>query len=225
MSIKRLLVLLAVVLLATIVVACQLSASTPPPTTLTSEGPMSTLQSELGNIATQTAAAGGGGEVMPTTQPPSGSEEGGGIAETATSTPEPTETEAPTKAAAAEKEVKVSTPTPGLPATYTLQKGEWPFCIARRFNVNQYELLNINGLSLSSKPVTGFKLKIPQTGNHFSGDRSLRDHPAKYTVASGDTIYTIACHYGDVSPEAIAEANDMKVSSKLKVGETLKIPK
>lgn len=225
MSIKRLLVLLAVVLLATIVVACQLSASTPPPTTLTSEGPMSTLQSELGNIATQTAAAGGGGEVMPTTQPPSGSEEGGGIAETATSTPEPTETEAPTKAAPAEKEVKVSTPTPGLPSTYTLRKGEWPFCIARRFNVNQYELLNINGLSLSSKPVTGFKLKIPKTGNHFSGDRSLRDHPAKYTVASGDTIYTIACHYGDVSPEAIAEANDMKVSSKLKVGETLKIPK
>lgn len=227
MSIKRLLALLAVVLLATIVVACQLSASTPPPTTLTSEGPMSTLQSELGNIATQTAAA-GGGEVMPTTQPPSGSEQGGGIAETATSTPEPTQTEAPTKAEAAEEAeeaAKVSTPTPGLPTTYTLQKGEWPFCIARRFNLNQYELLNINGLSLSSKPVTGFKLKIPQTGNHFSGDRSLRDHPAKYTVASGDTIYTIACHYGDVSPEAIAEANDMKVSSKLKVGETLKIPK
>jgi LysM repeat protein len=225
MSIKRLLVLLAVVLLAAILVACQLSASTPPPTTLTSEGPMSTLQSELGNIATQTAAAGGEGVVLPTTQPPSGSEAGGGVAETATSTPEPTKTEAPTKAEAAEEKSEVSTPTPGLPATYTLQKGEWPFCIARRFNVNQYELLNINGLSLSSKPVTGFKLKIPQTGNHFAGDRSLRDHPTTYTVASGDTIYTIACRYGDVSPEAIAEANDMKVSSKLKAGETLKIPK
>lgn len=224
MPTKRLLVLLAVVLLAAILVACQLSASTPPPTTLTSEGPMSTLQSELGNIATQTAAAGGGGVVLPTTQPPSGSEAGGGVAETAAPTPEPAETEAPTEVEPTAEPAEVSTPTPGLPATYTLQKGEWPFCIARRFNVNQYELLDINGLTLSSKPATGFTLKIPQTGNHFVGDRSLRDHPTTYTIASGDTIYTIACRYGDVSPEAIAEANDMKVSSKLKAGETLKIP-
>ncbi|HZD56821.1 MAG TPA: LysM peptidoglycan-binding domain-containing protein [Anaerolineales bacterium] len=222
MSIKRLLVLLAVVLLAAILVACQLSASTPPPQTLTSEGPMSTLQSELGNIATQTAAAAGGGVVLPTTQPPSSSEAGGGVAETATPTPEPTE--APTEVEPTEEPAEVSTATPGIPATYALQKGEWPFCIARRFNVNQYELLNINGLSLSSKPVAGFNLKIPQTGDHFAGDRSLRDHPTTYTVASGDTIYTIACRYGDVSPETIAEANDMKVSSKLESGETLKIP-
>jgi hypothetical protein len=48
--------------------------------------------------------------------------------------------------------------------------------------VNQYELLNINGLTLNSKPQVGFTLKIPQTGNNFSGDISLKDHPTNYTV-------------------------------------------
>ena len=40
------------------------------------------------------------------------------------------------------------TATPGLPASYTIQKGEFPFCIARRFNVNPNEMLQITGLAL-----------------------------------------------------------------------------
>jgi LysM repeat protein len=115
-------------------------------------------------------------------------------------------------------------PTAGIPASYTLQSGEWPFCIARRFDVNQYELLNINGLTLNSRPQVGFTLKIPQTGNNFVGELSLKDHPADYTVKAGDTLYTIACAFGDTSPDMIALANNLSAPYDLSAGQTLRIP-
>jgi LysM repeat protein len=115
-------------------------------------------------------------------------------------------------------------PTAGIPTTYTLRKGEWPFCIARRFDVDQYELLNINGLTLTSIPQVGFTLKIPQTGNNFIGDISLKNHPTDYTVKAGDTIYTIACDFGNVSPDMIALANNISAPFDLKAGQILRIP-
>jgi LysM repeat protein len=110
------------------------------------------------------------------------------------------------------------------PATYTLKKGEFPFCIARRFNVDQNEMLAINGLGLNSQVQPGTTLKIPQTGNHFISERSLIKHPAQYTVAAGDTFYTIACKFGDVSPDMIAQANNMSESDSLTAGKVLQIP-
>ncbi len=118
------------------------------------------------------------------------------------------------------------TPVVTRPATYTLIKGEFPFCIARRFNVNQYELLNLNGLALSQGnylPV-GYTLKIPQTGNPFVGDRALRAHPATYTVLGDETIYKVACIFGDVSPEAIIAVNNLVSPYTLTVGQQLSIP-
>ena len=50
--------------------------------------------------------------------------------------------------------VIVPTPTPGHPATYTLQSGEFPWCIARRFNVDPNELLSLNGLTDGQTPPT-----------------------------------------------------------------------
>lgn len=116
-------------------------------------------------------------------------------------------------------------PTEGpLPTTYTIQKGEFPFCIARRFNVNQTELLALNGLGLNSQVVTGTTLKIPQTGNPFVTERSLKDHPAQYTVVSGDTIYTVACKFGSVGPDMIILANNLESPYTLTAGQTLQIP-
>lgn len=218
MTIKRTSVLLVLVVLALILAACEFSASTPPPTAQTSEGPMGTLQSELGDIATQTAMAGGGNVSAPTTQAPTTQGEAQATTVPAEATTPPTE-ESPIATP-----VTVFTATPGIPSTYTLQKGEFPFCIARRFNVNQYELLNINGLGLNSMPTVGFKLKIPQTGNHFVGKKALRSHPDTYTVSAGDTIYSVACLYGDVDPSAIAQANGLKAPYTLKTGKKIQIP-
>jgi LysM repeat protein len=116
------------------------------------------------------------------------------------------------------------TATPGLPSTYTLQKSEFPYCIARRFNVDPGELLRMNGLTSYSVYYGGMVLRIPQSGRSFPGNRSLRPHPATYNVRPGDTLYSIACIYGDVNPNAIAYVNNISVNAKLEVGQLLNIP-
>jgi LysM repeat protein len=137
-----------------------------------------------------------------------------------TATPLPTEPPPATAVPQANLE-----PTEGpLPTTYTIQKGEFPFCIARRYNVNQNELLALNGLGLNSQVVTGTTLKIPQTGNPFVTERSLKTHPAQYTVVSGDTIYTVACKFGDVGPDMIILANNLASPYTLTAGQTIQIP-
>lgn len=110
------------------------------------------------------------------------------------------------------------------PATYTLQNGEFPYCIARRFNVDPQALLKASGLTSSSVYEPGLTLTIPQSGS-FPGDRMLASHPTTYTVASAnESLYSIACKYGDVDPAAIAAANSIAVSAKLTTGQTLQIP-
>jgi LysM repeat protein len=116
-------------------------------------------------------------------------------------------------------------PTQGPPpATYTLQKNEFPFCIARRVNVDPAELLALNGLSSYSVYYAGMGLRIPQTGRTFPGNRALMAHPTSYTVAGGETVYSIACAFGDVDPMAIAALNGLQPPYKLTPGMTLQIP-
>jgi LysM repeat protein len=112
------------------------------------------------------------------------------------------------------------------PANYILQAGEYLFCIARRFNVDQNELTSLNGLSSGGQYVyAGLPLKIPQTGNPFIGVRSLLPRPASYTVASGDSIYSIACKYGDLDPILnIAAANNLVTPYTITTGQILTIP-
>jgi LysM repeat protein len=119
--------------------------------------------------------------------------------------------------------VIVPTATPGRPATYTLQTGEFPYCIARRFNVNPDDLLSLNGLSSGQVLQPGLVLKIPQSGS-YPAVRALNPHPANYTVAVDDTIYRIACHFGDVDPSSIAAANGITLTTPLTTGQILYIP-
>lgn len=111
------------------------------------------------------------------------------------------------------------------PASYTLQKGEFPYCIARRFNVNPADLLSLNGLTTAQSTALrpGLVLSIPQTGV-FTADRALLPHPTQYTVQSGDNIYSIACKFGDVDPVNIAAVNGLSAPYTLTVGTTLQIP-
>lgn len=116
-------------------------------------------------------------------------------------------------------------PTISQPATYTLQRGEYPYCIARRFNVDPGELLVLNGMVNRETFYNGMVLQLPQTGNPFPGERMQRVHPAIYSVSRADeTMYTIACEFGDVHPEAIAQANGLSVDSILFIGQQLNIP-
>lgn len=199
----------------------------------------SDVMEQIWLLATQTAMAQQGGAApQATTAPAEGGEapatteavpqEGGGQEPVPTSAPaETTAAEPAAPAATATPEptlVVVPTATPGLPTTYTLQAGEFPYCIARRFNVNPVELLSQSGLNQNSRPAAGTTLTIPQGGGGFPGERTLRAHPTTYTVQSGENIYEIACLFGDVSPDAIAFANSLSAPYTLTAGQTLQIP-
>ena len=120
--------------------------------------------------------------------------------------------------------VPVKVPTLSRPETYTIQFGEWPICIARRYNLDLNGLLEANNLNMNSSPEPGTVLNIPATGTWVSGERALNAHPADYTVVSGDTVNSIACEFGDVDPLAIAAANGLSSPYTLSAGSVIKIP-
>ncbi|MEB2334705.1 MAG: LysM domain-containing protein [Anaerolineaceae bacterium] len=120
-----------------------------------------------------------------------------------------------------------SIPSGNRPATYTLQSQEFPFCIARRYNLDPDSLLAQNGLSGGTVLYAGYQLTLSNVASPFPGNRALRAHPASYTV-SGDadtTVYGVACKFGDVTPEAIVAANSgVSLGSTFSVGQTISIP-
>lgn len=159
---------------------------------------------------TQTAEAQMGSEVEP------------GEQDVATATPGE-EAEETTDPAPTSQPIVIPTATPGLPTTYTLQEGEFPYCIARRFNINPNDLLSINNISGVVSP--GTTLSIP-TNSTWPSEfaRSLIPHPTTYNVVAGDTIYKIACNFGDVDPNDIIAANNLEAPYTLTPGQVLNIP-
>ena len=119
--------------------------------------------------------------------------------------------------------VNTSVPVGSRPATYTLQEGEFVYCLARRFDVDPAQILTLNGLSDGTTIYPGTVLKIPQSGS-FPGARALRNHPTTYTAAAGETLYSVACKFGDVYPDAIATTNGLSVGATLTTGQQLSIP-
>ncbi len=239
MTIKRILLITVIMMLVVGVTGCRLPASTPPAATATTAGgfpvPGEGGTDTMGmfeRFATQTAQAAAGqppseGQPPDEGQPPAAETP---VPVVPTDTPAPQEAAAPTEQPAepaarpTRTRVVVPTATPGLPASYTLQKGEFPYCIARRFNINPVDLLNANGLSVNSTTRPGQKLTIPQNARNFPGNRALHEHPTTYTVKTNDTIYTVACYFGDVDPSAIALANGLKEPYRLTAGDRIQIP-
>ena len=132
----------------------------------------------------------------------------------------------PTTHAATTSVPIITTPVPAgvRPATYTLQNGEFPYCIARRFNVDPDALLSASRLTSPDLYYPGLTLTIPQSGA-FPGGRMLASHPTTYNVLSGDeTVFSVACKFGDIDPATIASANGISVSAKLTAGQQIKIP-
>jgi LysM repeat protein len=138
------------------------------------------------------------------------------------STPMPSVT---SQAPAANTPVSQSGGQVSNPGTYSLHEGEYPYCLARRFNVDPVQLLTLNGLSSGqSYYPPGTNISIPQSGAAFPGTRARKAHPAQYTVHAGDTIYSIACDFGDADPLAIASANNLSSPYTLTSGASIQIP-
>jgi len=123
-------------------------------------------------------------------------------------------------------EPELEVPEIERPESYSLVKGEWPICIARRFDLDINTFFSLNGLAMDSRPAVGTVLQIPADGTWGAnfGDRSYHSHPDNYFVNAGDTLNTIACYYGDVSPEQIAAKNGLETPYVLTTGQELEIP-
>lgn len=226
-------------LIAVIVSACQRSASTPPAVTNTpmdkslfatpmGETPGAPGMSDIELFGTNTALALTGTPLTVASQTPSTPAGIGTQNVVVTLTPTPLISLNPTSTATATLAVRgtlpTSVPVGSRPSTYTLQSGEFPYCIARRFDVDPGALLSLSGLSDNVMYPAGTQLRIPQSGS-FPGTRALRNHPATYTVASSnETVYSVACEFGDVDPAAIAQANNISPSAGLTAGQQLSIP-
>lgn len=166
-------------------------------------------------VATATPAAPGSETITPTSII--------ALPTNAVTTPTATLAVASTNAVSTSQAINTSVPVGARPATYTLQQGEFVFCLARRFDVDPDQILSLNGLSDGQLVYPGTVLRIPQSGS-FPGSRALRNHPTTYTASAGDTIYSIACAFGDVDPSAIATANGISASTTLTAGQSLSIP-
>jgi LysM repeat protein len=212
----------ALIASALLIGACTRSASSAPTGTPAGgtasplTGQQATMEAVRSALLTQTAAAVQGGGAATNTPAP-----GGAAISTATpsvGTPAGTSAAQPTATG-------TLPPIPALvvPASYTIHEGEFPYCLARRFNRSPDDLLAINGLTNSSIVSPGESLSIPTSGT-FPGPRALLSHPATYTVFGGETIYSVGCYYGDVDPMGIAAANSLSSPYTLTPGTTIRIP-
>jgi LysM repeat protein len=241
MKASRFFILILVILFAFGLAACTRSASQAPDSAESGDLPLPGDEtpepmSLLEEMATQTAIAqesgakgveteAGGEETTAggdTAEETAGEESATGEGEAAT--PAETDTEADEEAGGGQETV-VEVKEYDVPANYTLKSGEFPYCLARRFNISPTELLSVNGLTLNSQVYVGTTLKIPKdAGPYNQGDRALRAHPVDYTVVAGDTVYSIACLFGDVDPRAIVDVNNLGSGQALSAGQVIKIP-
>ncbi len=208
-------------LIAMIASACQMPYSQQPSVTNTPINPDSlfatplgtaTQMSDVASMATGTALAVATGTPMVED----------GTPQDLTATPTPLISLNPTLTAtlAVSGTLPTSAPVGSRPATYVLHKGEFPYCIARRFDVNPDQLLAVNNLPSGNLYYPNLTLTIPQTGG-FPSVRALQPHPTTYTVlASDETVYGVACKFGDVDPAAIAQANGISVDAALAAGQS-----
>jgi hypothetical protein len=111
------------------------------------------------------------------------------------------------------------------PTEYVLQKEEFPYCIARRFNVDPTKLV----YNQSALYFEGLKIQIPQNASAWPsslGPIALRVHPDTYTVSGNadTTVYGVACKYGNVDPAAIVQANPgTSLATKFTIGQKITI--
>jgi len=113
-------------------------------------------------------------------------------------------------------------------AVYTRHACEDLDCIARRFDVTVDSILNRNKLTEEEANEVlgeGKQIYFPDEFEPFDGEHALLAHPAKYTVIEADeTLFSFAGNFGDVTPEANADASDLDVGYNPPVSEVLDIP-
>lgn len=117
-------------------------------------------------------------------------------------------------------------------STYKVQKGDTLYSISRKYQITVAELRVANNLKEDDVIKTGQKLVIPEAniGNAVTLSSSNKNNSLStsigseknYTVAKGDTVYSIAKKNGMTVSELI-NLNNLDSNAVIKVGQKLKI--
>ena len=97
--------------------------------------------------------------------------------------------------------------------TYTVQRGDTLYSIARKYNTTVRELQELNNLSSPNLSI-GQVLKIPQ--------REIIDEVNTYIIKEGDSLYSVANRY-NVNVQDLIDYNNLP-SISVPVGTVIKIP-
>ena len=100
--------------------------------------------------------------------------------------------------------------------TYTVQKGDTLYSIARKFDVSLDTLFEVNNISDPTRVPVGTLLKIP-------GKAAPPATGTPYIVQRGDTLYSLARRFA-VSLDELLRVNGLTLKSLLKVGQRIVIP-
>lgn len=104
----------------------------------------------------------------------------------------------------------------------TVQQGETVYSIARKHNVPAEVILRANNLQSASMIQPGQRLVIPVRRN-ANTPAAAPANGTLHTANAGDTIYSLSRRY-KVSPQAIANANNLTLSTQLRIGQQIRIP-
>lgn len=124
------------------------------------------------------------------------------------------------------------------PAVHTVQPGETGYAIARRYNISFGELCAVNGgTEALSRLSPGQRLKLPVAGtavavkNAASKDEETRGRKKsrqatgaaeEYCVQTGETLWSISRKF-NMKPMELLALNGMDQSTRVKVGDTVKV--
>lgn len=111
------------------------------------------------------------------------------------------------------QELKIPSNTSGGSTTYTVQKGDSLYSIAKKFGTTVNAIQSLNNLTSNSLSI-GQKLKIPSSTSGGTGPS-----PTTYIVQKGESLYSIAKKF-NTTVDSIKEKNNL-TSNLLSVGQEL----
>lgn len=113
--------------------------------------------------------------------------------------------------------------------TMTVESGQTIAGIARKYGVKPQDLMQLNGVASSDQLVIGQRLKLPKGAQApvplawtqpAASPQSPR--PATHTVRAGETLTSIASHYG-MDAGTIAKFNNLGPSDRPRIGQKLEL--